>query len=130
VACAAALATIEELQDGIVDGARDRGEWLSDRISGMADEYDVVGDVRGLGMMQGIELIDPIEIGPNEVAPAPDATLAKHVGKSLREQGIIIGVGGFYSNVLRFQPPLTITTDQLEQAVGAIESTLDDWDGH
>jgi len=129
VACAAALATIEELQDGIVDDTRDRGAWLSDRLADL-EAYDVVGETRGLGLMQGVELIDPAETGPMDVAPAPDPKLAKHVGHHLREAGIVIGVGGFHSNVLRFQPPLTIPRDDLERTVAAIEDALDDWDGH
>jgi acetylornithine/succinyldiaminopimelate/putrescine aminotransferase len=53
VACAAALETIEQLQDGLVDNAREQGEWLSSRLSEMEAEYDVVGETRGLGLMQG-----------------------------------------------------------------------------
>jgi 4-aminobutyrate aminotransferase-like enzyme len=59
------------------------------------------------------------------VAPAPDAELAKSVGKHLREQGIIIGVGGFHKNVMRFQPPLTISQDQLQEAIEALRNALD-----
>ena len=129
VACAAALATIEELQGGIVDDARERGAWLSDRLADL-EAYDVVGETRGLGLMQGVELVDPADTGPMDVAPAPDPKLAKHVGHHLREAGIVIGVGGFHSNVLRFQPPLTIPRDDLERTVAAIEDALDDWDGH
>ena len=130
VACAAALETIEQLQDGLVDAAREEGEWLADRLAEMEAEYDVVGDVRGLGLMHGVELVDPSETGPNDVSPAPDKKLAKHVGTHLREEGIVIGVGGFYSNVLRFQPPLSIERDQLDRTADAIEAALDDWDGH
>jgi len=129
VACAAALATIEELQGGIVDDARERGAWLSDRLADL-EAYDVVGETRGLGLMQGVELVDPSDTGPMDVAPAPAPKLAKHVGHHLREAGIVIGVGGFHSNVLRFQPPLTIPRDELERTVAAIEDAIDDWDGH
>ncbi|WP_136717767.1 aspartate aminotransferase family protein [Halorientalis salina] len=126
VACAAALATIEQLQDGLVDSAQEQGQWLTDRLADLEAEYDAVGDVRGLGLMHGVELVDHSETGPNDVAPAPDPKLAKHVGKSLREEGIVMGVGGFYSNVLRFQPPLSIDRDQLDRTVEAIGSALDD----
>jgi len=125
VACAAAQATIEELQDGLVGNARKQGAWLSDRLADLEAAYDVVGDTRGLGLMQGVELVDPSDTGPMDVAPAPDAKLAKHVGNQLREDGIVMGVGGFYSNVLRFQPPLPISREQLERTVTAIEDALD-----
>ncbi len=126
VACAAAQATIGELQDGLVANARDQGAWLDERLAELEAAYDVVGDTRGLGLMQGVELVDPSEDGPMDVAPAPDAKLAKRVGEQLREDGIVMGVGGFYSNVLRFQPPLSISRDQLERTVTAIEDALDE----
>lgn len=125
VACAAGQATIEELQDGLVANAREQGAWLDDRLADLEAAYDVVGDTRGLGLMQGIELVDPSESGPMEVASAPDAKLAKRVGNQLREEGIVMGVGGFYSNVLRLQPPLQISREQLERTVTAIEDALD-----
>lgn len=125
VACAAAQATIEELQNGLVENARKQGAWLSDRLANLEASYEVVGDTRGLGLMQGVELVDPSETGPMDVAPAPDAKLAKRIGNQLREDGIVMGVGGFYSNVLRFQPPLPISREQLERTVTAIEDALD-----
>lgn len=130
VACAAALATIEQLQDGLIDNAREQGEWLDSRLSEMEAEYDAVGETRGLGLMQGVELVDHGGKGPMDVAPEPAPKLAKHVGHYLRDEGIVMGVGGFYNNVLRFQPPLSIERDQLERTVDAIEDALDDWDEH
>ncbi|ELZ79019.1 aspartate aminotransferase family protein [Haloferax volcanii] len=127
VACAAALATIEELQDGIVDNARENGEWLSDELATLESDYDVVGEARGLGLMQGIELVDPETTGPQHVAPAPDKELAAAVGEHLREESnVVMGVGGYYKNVMRFQPPLTISQAQLGEAVDALRVALDD----
>jgi 4-aminobutyrate aminotransferase len=125
VACAAALATIEELDDGLVANARREGEWLADRLAALEADYDVVGDTRGLGLMHGVELVDPnAGPGPLGEAPAPDGDLAAAVGSHLREQGIIMGVGGFYKNVMRIQPPLTIGRQQLETAVDGLERAL------
>ncbi|WP_430639443.1 aspartate aminotransferase family protein [Haloferax volcanii] len=127
VACAAALATIEELQNGIVDNARENGEWLSAELATLESDYDVVGEARGLGLMQGIELVDPETTGPQHVAPAPDKELAAAVGKHLREESnVVMGVGGYYKNVMRFQPPLTISQAQLGEAVDALRVALDD----
>ncbi|MBC9988300.1 aspartate aminotransferase family protein [Haloferax sp. AS1] len=127
VACAAALATIEELQNGIVDNARENGEWLSAELATLESDYDVVGEARGLGLMQGIELVDPETTGPQHVAPAPDKELAAAVGKHLREESnVVMGVGGYYKNVMRFQPPLTISQAQLGEAVDALRTALDD----
>lgn len=124
VACAAALATIDELQDGIVDNAAEQGEWLADRLAELEREHEVVGQTRGLGLMQGAELVDPSATGPQGIGPAPDADLAKRVSKNLRDRGIVIGVGGFHTNVMRLQPPLSISRDQLERVVDALDAAL------
>lgn len=127
VACAAAAANIEELEDGIIDNACDQGQWLTEQLAELKEEYDVVGDTRGLGLMQGIELVNPeADDGAMGVAPAPADELATHIGQNLREQGIIIGVGGFYKNVMRFQPPLTISRKQLETAVTGLRDAIED----
>jgi len=125
VACAAALATIDELEDGILDHASELGHWLDDELDAIEAAYDVVGDARGLGLMQGIELVDPDSTGPMGVAPAPAPDLAKHVSTRLRDAGVVMGVGGFYKNVMRIQPPLSISKDQLETAVVELRHALD-----
>ncbi|MFB6303318.1 MAG: aspartate aminotransferase family protein [Haloferacaceae archaeon] len=126
VACAAALATIEELEDGLVANAREQGAWLADELAALEAEYDVVGQSRGLGLMHGVEIVDPDDgTGPMDVGPAPDADLAKRLGRHLREQGIVMGVGGFHSNVMRFQPPLPISRGQLETAVEGLRTAIE-----
>ena len=126
VACAAARATIEELQGGIVENAREQGTWLGDALEELASRHDVVGEARGLGLMWGVEVVDPEETGPFGAAPAPDAALAKRLSSHLHDRGIIVGVGGFYGNVLRFQPPLTIGRADLERTVTALRAALDE----
>jgi 4-aminobutyrate aminotransferase/(S)-3-amino-2-methylpropionate transaminase len=130
VTCAAALATIDELQGGIVDNARDQGAWLASKLEALEDEFDVVGQVRGLGLMWGVEIVKPGTTGPQNVAPQPDSDLTAAVSEHLREESnVVIGVGGYYKNVLRFQPPLTITQAQLEHAVAELRATLEQLTG-
>ena len=125
VACAAALATIDELENGLVENARTQGEWISEQLSELESEFDVVGETRGLGLMQGVELVDPNgRTGPMGVSSKPAPKLAAEVGKRLKGDGIIIGVGGYYKNVMRFQPPLSIERSQLEKAVDALRLAL------
>ncbi|MFB6281229.1 MAG: aspartate aminotransferase family protein [Haloferacaceae archaeon] len=126
VSCAAALATIDELEDGVVANAREAGAWLGDELAALEAEYDVVGEARGLGLMWGVEVVDPDGgPGPMGVGAAPDADLAKRLGKRLRERGIVMGVGGFHSNVMRFQPPLTVSRDQLRTAVEGLRAAIE-----
>ncbi|GGN09463.1 aspartate aminotransferase family protein [Halarchaeum nitratireducens] len=127
VACAAALATLDELQDGIVENAREQEPWLREELAALEADFDAVGQSRGLGLMWGVELVDPDASGPISDAPAPDADLAARVGEHLREEAnVVIGVGGYYKNVIRFQPPLTITREQLSRAVTALRDALDE----
>ncbi|SEP11123.1 4-aminobutyrate aminotransferase [Halogranum amylolyticum] len=124
VACGAALEVIDQLEGGIIENARNRGEWLTERLAELETEYEVVGDTRGLGLMQGVELVDPTATGPRGIAPTPDAKLAKSVGAHLHEDGVIMGVGGFYGNVMRFQPPLIIGEEELDRAISALEAAI------
>jgi len=68
-------------------------------------------------LMIGIELV-------RDASKSPAAQEAKLIRQKLLEKGILIGVGGVFGNVLRFQPPLVITDDQLEEAVGALQGSL------
>jgi 4-aminobutyrate aminotransferase len=125
VACAAALATIDELEGGIVDNARKQGAWLSDQLADLEAAFDIVGDTRGLGLMQGVELVDPDgDTGQMGVAPEPAPKATKHVASHLKDSGIVMGVGGYHKNVMRFQPPLTITREQLSRAVDGLHDAL------
>ncbi|WP_160134271.1 aspartate aminotransferase family protein [Halococcus salsus] len=125
VACAAALATIDELEGGLVDDAREHGEWLREELGAVEEAYDVVGEARGLGLMWGVELVDPSETGPQGVSAAPDPDLARAVSDHLRDANVVMGVGGFYKNVMRLQPPLTIERSQLQRAIDALRDALD-----
>ena len=134
VCCAAALANIDALKDGIVGNAAEQGAWLGDRLADLEGKYDLVGDTRGRGLMYGVELIGPEadadtspsdrDAGTAEGEPAKKA--ADQVKDHAREEhGVLVGVGGYHKNVIRFQPPLTITREELERAVDALEGGLE-----
>lgn len=126
VACSAALATIDQLEDGIIENAQTEGEWLRSEFDLIEADYDTIGEIRGRGLMWGIEFVDQSETGPQNVAPAPDTALATAVSNHLREEsGVIVGVGGFHKNVLRIQPPLTIERDQLRRVLSGLRDALD-----
>jgi len=77
-----------------------------------------VGDIRGLGLMIGIELVSD----RSRKTPASEA--AGRVQDLLLEDGFLIGVGGYHGNVLRLQPPLVISDEELERTVGALDRAL------
>ncbi|MEO8897295.1 MAG: aspartate aminotransferase family protein [Candidatus Dormibacter sp.] len=124
VACAAALATLQVIDDErLCENSARLGEWLLGRLEGLAKRHQVIGEVRGRGLMVGVELVDDRQT----MAPAPQ--LATRVRAACRERGLLIGVGGFFANVLRVQPPLVIDEEQLSSAVATLDVVLTEASG-
>ena len=115
VSCAAAIANLDVmLEDDLPGRAARLGEQAMSRLRQASQDIPGVGEVRGLGLMIGVELVkDP---GSKE----PDAAQAKAVRAYCREHGVLIGVGGVDGNVLRLQPPLVIDEADLDQALQVV----------
>jgi 4-aminobutyrate aminotransferase/(S)-3-amino-2-methylpropionate transaminase len=117
-AVAAALGAIEAFeQDGLVERARELGEILVQRCERLRTRFPEVGDIRGRGAMQAIELVhrDTIE-------PYPE--LAKAVAGHAAENAVLVLVTGSFGNVLRFLPPLTISDALLHEAFDVLEEAF------
>src|SRR5262249_34777625 len=111
VSCAAALANIEVLLEEDLPGrAQALGEWAISRLNALASRQELIGEVRGLGLMIGVELV------LNRESKLPATVEAATVRRLCREHGVLIGVGGQEGNVLRIQPPLVIGQDELGRA--------------
>ena len=118
VSCAASLATIEFLErERIAEKVTEKGKTLLERLGHMKEKYPIVGDVRGKGLMIGIELV-------KDSAKTPAVEETKAVRKSCLDKGLLIGAGGVWANVLRIQPPLVITDEELDEALAIIERSL------
>ena len=118
IACAAALgaiATIEE--DNLVARARELGKVMSDALTAMKAKYPIVGDVRGRGAMQAIELVKPGTKDPN-----PEALTAAI--KFCQQRGVLILSAGTYGNVIRLLPPLVMSEHLLTEALGILDEAL------
>lgn len=104
--CAGALANLEYVLDHDLQGnARRQGATLLSMLRPLVDELPVVGDVRGKGLMVGIELV-----GPD--GHSPDAAAASAVLETCRRNGLLVGKGGLHGNCLRVAPPLTLTDEE------------------
>ncbi|MEJ6607348.1 MAG: 4-aminobutyrate--2-oxoglutarate transaminase [Candidatus Planktophila sp.] len=115
IACAAALgaiATIEE--DKLVERARHIGKIIHDFLITLAAKYPVIGEVRGRGAMQAIELVQPGTKTPNPAAMSA-------VVKFCQSNGVLILTAGTYGNVIRFLPPIVIGDELLKDALGVLE---------
>jgi 4-aminobutyrate aminotransferase / (S)-3-amino-2-methylpropionate transaminase / 5-aminovalerate transaminase len=118
VACAAALAVLEELTaPDFAERARHVGELLHARLDEIAARQPLVGEVRGLGPMLALELREP----------TPDA--AKATTTAAFEKGLLLLACGLYGNVIRLLPPLTATDEELERGLGLLEEALGDAGG-
>jgi 4-aminobutyrate aminotransferase len=117
VACAAALATIELLENGLVANAARMGTYLMDRMREWPQRFRHVGEVRGLGLMIGVELVEDQE------SREPVPQLRDRVVAEAFERGLLILGAG--DSTLRFSPPLTITRDQCDCALEVLEQILE-----
>jgi len=119
VACAAAIKVIDILlRDKLPDKAARLGEKMKKRLQEMKDRYEIIGDVRGLGMMQAIELVKDRKTKE----AATEAT--SEVIKRAREKGVLVLKAGLYSNVIRFHPPLTISEKMLDTGLDIVEECI------
>jgi 4-aminobutyrate aminotransferase len=109
VACAAALATLDVIQDeGLVDNAAEMGLRLREGLRKVASAHPVIGDVRGLGLMVGSEFGD---------GDTPDADAAQRAQRAAGERGLMLLTCGAHGNVVRMIPPLVVDAAQIDEAV-------------
>ena len=126
VACAAALATIDVLEDeGLIDNARERGTQLLAGFRELQARYPVIGDTRGLGLMVAMELVKP-GVGDGR---EPNPAAVKAVLAGALERRLMLLSAGPYGNVVRVIPPLVTTAAEVEQALGILDEVLGSIDG-
>ncbi len=119
ISCAAALANIAVLrEEKLVENAAARGAQVMTRLQRFQESCPLLGDVRGHGLMIGLELVR------DRKTKEPADKEAKAARAALREAGVLVGLGGVFGNVLRLQPPLSITAEECDQAVAAVETAL------
>jgi len=122
LATAGALANLDYLVSNDLQGnAHKVGGQLLAGLQARCGELGVVGDIRGKGLMIGVELVEPGSLTPNPAA-------AKTVLEACRRSGVLIGKGGLYNNVLRIAPPMSVTVDEAETAIEAITNALHEAD--
>ncbi|MFN0150354.1 MAG: aspartate aminotransferase family protein [bacterium] len=121
VSCAAALATIEVIEEErLLENARVQGARLRAGLEAIAKSSPFVGEVRGMGLMVGVEIVSPTG-APSAIGARPPS--APHVGRlfeETRRRGLLIGKGGFYGNVLRITPALNITSEEIDRGLAIL----------
>ncbi|HEY2644201.1 MAG TPA: 4-aminobutyrate--2-oxoglutarate transaminase [Galbitalea sp.] len=118
VSCAAAIAVFEQIETrGVLARAAAIGDILRTSLLELQGKYDIIGDVRGIGAMQAIELVQPGGLEANAEA------LGKIVSYAA-QHGVLLLTAGTYGNVLRFLPSLAISDDLLRDALGVLDEAL------
>lgn len=121
VSSAAGLEGIKVIEEeGLVENSRAMGELMLQGLKEIAQGSDIIGDVRGKGLLIGVELVRD----KTSKAHNPEAT--KKLVEAMMQRGVIVSPTGVWSNIIRIVPPLTITKDHVQQVLTAVELALQD----
>jgi 4-aminobutyrate aminotransferase/(S)-3-amino-2-methylpropionate transaminase len=119
IGCAAALAVLEAFEkDGLLDRAESLGHRLETGLRELAKKHSIIGNVRGLGFMQAIELVT------DQKTKTPDPDRAQRVIDNARQQGLLVIKCGVHRNVIRFLAPLVVSDENLHKALAIIDAAL------
>ena len=119
VACEASLAVLDVIeQEEAQRNASEQGAWIRGAMEELMARYVLIGDVRSLGLLIGVELVRDRE------ARDPAIAEAGIVLNAMREHGVLVGTTGRQSNVLKIRPPLVITREEAEVLVGTLDLVL------
>ena len=119
VSMAVGLAVINVIeQDDLRTNCRVVGDYFHDKLLELQEKYPVIGDVRGMGIMQGIELVK------DRQTKEPDPQSVLKIFEETRRQGVLIGKGGLFGNVIRTGLMLNSTTDTVDELIMALDKGL------
>jgi 4-aminobutyrate aminotransferase-like enzyme len=119
VACAAGLAVLETIRDGdLIANAAARGRELTAGLRELMAEDPGIGDVRGPGLMIGVEFVT------DRASRAPDGARADKVAARAAEEGVLLLTCGLHHQVIRWIPPLDVSVPEIEEALAAFERAL------
>lgn len=121
ISVTAAIATLEVMEKHDLKGNAERqGRRLRAGLEGLQRKYPrTIGDVRGMGLMQGVEHV--MDETKGDRTPNPQATV--RLFEETKKRGLLIGKGGLYGNVLRISPPLTVNAAEVDEAIGKLEES-------
>jgi len=118
VSCAASLANIEFLEEQkLAELALKKGKFLTAQLETLKTKHQLIGEVRGKGLMVGMELVK----GKDKI---PANTEASKIRDICLGKGVLLGLGGVFGNILRIQPPLVISENQLTEVVKTVDLAL------
>ena len=123
VSCAAANTTLDIIErDDLANNAQQMGEELTDGLANIQrDHQNIIGDVRGKGLMVGVELV--VDETCND--RTPNVVAVDQIMEETKKRGLLIGRGGLYGNTLRIAPALNIGSDEIKEALTILKESFD-----
>lgn len=119
VSCAAAMAVLEEIEDkGLVDNAKQVGTYARDRMSALAQRYDVIGDVRGSGLIFGAEMVTDRD------SKTPATAFTDRVINAMRDKGVLLSKLGRHKNALKIRPPMPFSMANADMLFDTLDTVL------
>ncbi|KAL1563184.1 glycine transaminase [Salvia divinorum] len=119
VCTAAGLAVLRVIErENLQENARVVGSYLKDRLNTLKDKHEIIGDVRGRGLMLGIELVT------DRTLKTPAKNEIARVMELMKDMGVLVGKGGFYGNVFRVTPPLCFGKEDADFMVDAMDYAM------
>ncbi len=119
--CAASLAMIDVIEkEKLAESATKIGDYMKRRLQNMMKKHELIGDVRGMGLFMGVELVK------DRKTKKPATTEAAKLCYRAWELGLIVGYVGLYSNVIEITPPLILTEEQASMGLDIFEEALRD----
>jgi 4-aminobutyrate aminotransferase-like enzyme len=119
VACSAALAVLAVIEDeGLVENAAEVGGYLREGLLALQSRHPVIGDVRGEGLLLGVELVEDAQ------TRAPAARRANQIAELMRDREILLGTTGRAGNVLKIRPPLVFQSSQADLLLENLDHVL------
>ncbi|XP_047317035.1 alanine--glyoxylate aminotransferase 2 homolog 3, mitochondrial-like [Impatiens glandulifera] len=119
VCTAGGLAVLKVIEkEKLQENAFEVGNYLKDRLISLKEKHDIIGDVRGRGLLLGVELVTDRQLK----TPAKVETL--HIMEQMKEMGVLIGKGGFHGNVFRITPPLCFTKQDADFLVDIMDYNM------
>ena len=119
LAMTAGLANLEIIEDeGLMEGAIWKGERFEKNLLELKEEHPLIGDVRGKGLMIGMELVT------DRIKKTPGTDEARTFLELAKDNGVLVGLGGIDANVIRIQPPLVLTAEQIDASLEVIDRVL------
>ena len=120
--CAAGLATVDEIERlGLAERSAENGAYLQARLREVLGGYGIVGDVRGMGMIQGVDLVE------DRATREPNRDAAAKITYRAWELGLVFYYAGSFGNVLEMTPPLIMTRDEIDEGVAILDRAFRDY---